>query len=257
VVEEPEFTGVVPGGGIEPGETAEEAAVREVLEETGLEVRIVRELGFLEQPGRRDPNFLHHSHFVQAEPTGPTQNEWEHFVVENEIEQGLVRCRWVPILAGMSVWGVNRGAFLDALLRKRVVAYVTRGRELLVFEHKGMPEVPTQVPAGRVDAHEDLETALAREVEEETGLTGIRVVAVLADADDFERLFGPGAHRSQAFHALADAHGPSEWEHPVTGTGMDAGLVFVCRWVPLDEAPPLWGKPDPLVERLRMSITKE
>jgi hypothetical protein len=38
---------------------------------------------------------------------------------------------------------------------------------------------------------------------------------------------------------------------------MDAGLVFVCRWVPLDEAPPLWGKPDPLVERLRMSIPEE
>ena len=51
--------------------------------------------------------------------------------------------------------------------------------------------------------------------------------------------------------------GPDEWEHPVTGTGMDAGLVFVCRWVPLDECPPLWGKPDPLVDRLRMSITEK
>jgi ADP-ribose pyrophosphatase YjhB (NUDIX family) len=154
----------------------------------------------------------------------------------------------------MTVHGRNRGAFLDALVRKRVVGYVTRGRELLVFDHKGMAEVPTQVPAGRVDAHEDLETALAREVEEETGLSAIRVVAELADADEFERLFGPGAHRSQAFHALADAGGPNEWEHPVTGTGMDAGLVFVCRWVPIDDAPPLWGKPDPLVERLRVSI---
>lgn len=256
-VEEPAYAGVVPGGGIEPGETIEDAMKRELLEETGLDVKLVRELGVLQQPGRRDPDFRHRSHFVQAVPTSPTEDEWEHFIEQDEVERGLVRCRWVPILAGMSVHGRNRGAFLDAILRKRVVGYVTRGRELLVFDHKGMPEVPTQVPAGRVDAHEDLEAALAREVEEETGISVSRVVAELADADDFERLFGPHDHPSQAFHAVADAGGPSEWEHPVTGTGMDAGLVFICRWVPLDEAPPLWGKADPLVERLRRSIGEQ
>jgi hypothetical protein len=40
----------------------------------------------------------------------------------------------------------------------------------------------------------------------------------------------------------------------VSGGGMDSGFVFACRWVPLDDCPPLWGKPDPLVERLRRSI---
>ena len=51
-------------------------------------------------------------------------------------------------------------------MRKRVVGYVTRGRELLVFEHAGV----TQLPAGRVDHDETLEEGLVREVEEETGV---------------------------------------------------------------------------------------
>ena len=223
---------------------------RELLEETGLDVNVVRELGVLQQPGRRDPDFRHESHFVHAVPTGPTEDEWEHFIEQDEVERGLVRCRWVPVLPGMSVHGRNRGAFLDALLRKRVVGYVTRGRELLVFDHGGT----TQLPAGRIDAHESLEEGLVREVEEETGLTGVQVVGELADAAEFARLYGPGAHESHAFHAVLDAETPDAWEHHVTGTGMDAGMIYPCRWVPLDQCPPLWGKPDPLVERLRLSI---
>ena len=152
------------------------------------------------------------NHFVQAEPAGPTADDWVHLEA--------LRCRWIPILADTSVYG-EHGAFLDRLLRKRVVGYVTRGRELLVFDHKGMPDVPAQVPAGRVDSHESLEEALLREVEEESGITGVTVVRELADAEEFEHLFGPGAHESHAFHATAELGGPDEWEHPVSGTGME------------------------------------
>ena len=225
----------MPGGGIEEGETVAETAVREVKEEAGIDVVFAREVGIAEDPT---------GHYVQVTSAERLPATWDH--------NGRA-FRWLPIRADLDLWG-QRGDFVHTLVRKRVVGYVTRDRELLVFDHKGMPHVPTQVPAGRVDSHENLEEGLRREVEEETGLTGIEIVSILANGDEFRELYGPGAHESHAFHAVAEPGGPDAWEHPVTGTGMDSGLTYACRWVPLDDCPPLWGDADPLVERLRRSI---
>jgi 8-oxo-dGTP pyrophosphatase MutT (NUDIX family) len=60
VVDDPARKAMVPGGRLDAGETPEEAAVREVLEETGIEVRLVRDLG------ARESGYL--MHFFQAVP---------------------------------------------------------------------------------------------------------------------------------------------------------------------------------------------
>ena len=131
------------------------------------------------------------SHYVQATPVGRTPETWEHHRPEDDV----VSCRWLHVRAGAEVWGL-RGAFVHALVRERVVAYVTRqgprGLDLLTIE-QGDIQGGVQVPAGRLDPGESPEHGLAREVEEETGITEVSVVRRLADADEFERLYGPPA----------------------------------------------------------------
>ncbi len=66
----------IPSGHVEPGETVEAAAVREVLEETGLKVKILRLIGVYSEPNYQVFQYPdgHVTHFVtccfQAEVVG-------------------------------------------------------------------------------------------------------------------------------------------------------------------------------------------
>ena len=134
--------------------------------------------------------------------------------------------------------------------RRRVVAYVTRVRdgqtELLVFEDPKHPYMGIQVPAGRLDPDETLETGLLREIGEETGLENVRVVRELAG---FEEHY-PSRYENHGFQVVLESDAPDEWEHVVYGHGDDAGLVFRFRWVPIGTELHLFGRPHPLLERL-------
>lgn len=109
----------------------------------------------------------------------------------------------------------------------KVVAYITRGCELLVFEHEGMPEAGVQVPAGTVEPDEPLEAALWREIAEESGLTPEHLT--------FRRWLGDWPHpaygniRHYAW-LTAGLDAPNHWVHRVHGAGEDQGLMFVYRW---------------------------
>jgi ADP-ribose pyrophosphatase YjhB (NUDIX family) len=139
--------------------------------------------------------------------------------------------------------------------RIRVAAYVIRhrtgtGPELLVFDHLGMPEAGTQIPAGGVAEGEPLEEAVLREVAEETGVLTATVVRQLAVEDKPH----PGTgrpRRTTFFHLRLDAaDAPDEWEHHVRGDGEDAGLTFVCRFLPLPLTRPLADHQNAWLDRI-------
>ncbi len=67
---------VVPGGGIEPGETPEEAAIREATEETGLAVALAGKLGVFHHDGRTSHYFLVASHRGTLRLGSPERERW-------------------------------------------------------------------------------------------------------------------------------------------------------------------------------------
>jgi ADP-ribose pyrophosphatase YjhB (NUDIX family) len=123
---------------------------------------------------------------------------------------------------------------------RRVVAYVLRGRELLVFEHCDFPDAGTQVPAGTVEDDEAPSVAVVREVHEETGASA-RLVRELGFTD---AIAPRGEPRRNCFFELETDESRDAWEHVVHGGGGDNGLVFACRLVPLTPRPALTGDAD-------------
>ncbi|MEU8125429.1 NUDIX domain-containing protein [Spirillospora sp. NPDC049024] len=136
--------------------------------------------------------------------------------------------------------------------RIRVAAYVIRHGavpELLVFDHVGMPQAGTQVPAGGVRPGEDLEQAVLREVVEETGLHTVSVVEQIA-VDTRPDPATRRPRRTTYFHLQAPATTEDAWSHAVSGEGDDAGLTFACRFLPLPLDHPLADAQDAWLNRI-------
>ncbi|WP_018538322.1 NUDIX domain-containing protein [Streptomyces sp. MspMP-M5] len=141
--------------------------------------------------------------------------------------------------------------------RIRIAAYVIRHRavpELLVFDHVGLPEAGTQIPAGGVEPGEALEEAVLREVAEETGLRTATVVRQIAVEDKPHPDTGR-QRRTSFFHLQAPADTPDAWHHHVHGNGDDAGLTFGCRFLPLPLKQPLADAQDTWLGRIDPHFT--
>lgn len=118
---------------------------------------------------------------------------------------------------------------------RKVVAYITLGERLLVFTQRDYPDAGVQVPAGTVEAGEELDTAVLREAEEETGLKNLRLVKYLGARDfDAEKVLRPDEiHERHFFHLEAANPAPEKWRHwEMTPSGDDkTPVAFDLTWV--------------------------
>ena len=83
------------GGGVDKGETFIEALKREVLEEAGCEIKIISELGYIEEYRTRD-NFTQTSYSYITRVTNDTK---QLHLTKKEMEEGAELCWYEPNLA--------------------------------------------------------------------------------------------------------------------------------------------------------------
>ena len=101
----------VPAGTVEGDEAPDVAVVREVYEETGVDARLVRELGVTDAIAPRgEPR---RNFFFELETAEP-RDAWEHLVHGGGGDDGLVFvCRLVPLTPRPAL--IADADFLDAL----------------------------------------------------------------------------------------------------------------------------------------------
>lgn len=120
-------------------------------------------------------------------------------------------------------------------MKRKVLAYIIsprNGLDLLVHEHRDLPEAGIQVPAGTVEENEPVEKALFREIEEETGITGLKLIKKLEIYHYFNEFRNEMQERHVFLLEMMD-ESLERWEHIVSGGGEDEGMVFSCYWMPL------------------------
>lgn len=244
----------LPGGGIDFGEHPADAVVREVHEETGLDVTVGRPL--LIDSARKHATIsdtdmhsvrLVYDGWVPADAPEPR-------VVE--VDGSTVDARWLPVADVLS--GAVRTvpmvglalAHHETAQRQRVAAYALVRRvvgdraEVLLTRHspRGPRPGTWTLPGGGVEHGEPPAAAAAREVREETGLEA-QVGELLGVHDEHFTGTAPSG-REEDFHgiALVFAATVTGGEPAVADT---SGTTDEVAWVPVADVE---GRPGEVVE---------
>lgn len=97
----------IPGGHVEPGESAEQAAVRETFEETGLRVRSIRELGTVIRAKSDVDEFVIHDFLCELVEPGEPRAADDAVAARFVPVADLADLELVPgLLEALRSWGV-------------------------------------------------------------------------------------------------------------------------------------------------------
>jgi 8-oxo-dGTP pyrophosphatase MutT (NUDIX family) len=239
----------VPAGGVDPGETLDQAASREAREETGLEhLSAPVYLGSALHDGWQPPQ-LQHYFWLEAADDAP--DAWDHFAEGRY----TFHHRFEAIPDAVIHWGLD--AFIPELERRLnlkttpsrnnavpvAVCYITRvsdGVSQLLVLH-GHPDGGVQVVAGGVDDGETPEQAAIREAWEEAGLKLENPQCLGVQEYHFKgqnqfRDWHTEFHEFRYYFHLDVNEIRDSWDHAVSAGEDDGGKVFHHGFVRLEDA---------------------
>jgi 8-oxo-dGTP diphosphatase len=235
----------LPGGGLEHGEDPRDAVVREVHEETGLDVVIgetarvysYHQRNSWRQGRRADAHALR----IVYDGWVPLDSPEPHVV---EIDGSTMEAAWKPI-AGVEDGTVPVVGLVTEVLAEhrpfqmqRVAAYAlavrdgAAGPELLLTRNSGRGPHPGwwTLPGGGIDHGEEPRAALVREVHEETGLECTPGDVLDVTSAHFEGTAPSG--RREDFHSLQIVFDAAVADGEPEVLEVD-GTTDRAAWVPL------------------------
>ena len=121
---------------------------------------------------------------------------------------------------------------------RKVLAYITSNDKLLVFTQPESPEAGIQVPAGTIEPDESPESAVIREIYEESGLTDVRLISKLGKYYYDMSLYREEVQERHVFHLEIVSSVQSKWRHYETNglaTITESGIAFDFFWVKLSD----------------------
>lgn len=238
----PDELWTLPGGGIDHGEHPRDAVVREVREETGLDVEVgetVRVYNLHLPSAWRDGRRVD-AHSLRLVYEGTVAKDApEPRVVE--VAGSTVDAAWVRVSDVLEQRVPVVSLVLEALADhrpfqlQRVAAYLLAVREgsvlLTRISERGFHSGSWTLPGGGVDHGESPRDALVREVREECGVA-CRVDGLVAVDDvHFSGTAPSGRHEDfHAIHLVFSGSVPSDAEPRVVEVG---GTTDAVAWVPL------------------------
>jgi 8-oxo-dGTP diphosphatase len=237
----------LPGGGLEHGEDPRDAVVREVHEETGLDVHIgetahvysFHQRNTWRQGRRADAHALR----IVYDGWVPVDSPEPHVV---EVNGSTMEAAWQPLSAVLD-GTVPVVSLVTEVLEEhrpfqmqRVAAYAlvvrggAAGDEVLLTRNSARGPHPGQwtLPGGGIDHGEEPRQTVVREVREETGLDCTPGEVLDVGSAHFEGTAPSG--RREDFHALQIVFTAevSDGEPAVIETG---GTTDAAAWVPVAE----------------------
>ena len=137
------------------------------------------------------------------------------------------------------------------MIIRKVMAYITRGNELLIFRQPDFPEAGLQVPGGTLEPGEDPAAGVMREAIEETGLGDLRLVRFLGEQVREMVEAGKGETHHRYFFELAtdDTRAGWRWYESAPAEGGDP-IAFDLYFVPIRAVPSLITEHDYFVGAL-------
>jgi 8-oxo-dGTP pyrophosphatase MutT (NUDIX family) len=132
----------------------------------------------------------------------------------------------------------------------KVICYIIVGNKVLVFRQRDFSDAGIQVPAGTVDAGEEPSAAAMREAAEETGQSGLEVVAKVGEMDYVYDRPGRGErprrlelHHRHFFVFRPTDMLPERWSHYADHSW------FEFEWMSVDRAAELTAEQGAMLNR--------